>query len=560
MAKQYAHKTSSSSLLKPVAIGLSLAVPTLMLVLTCLLPRNDLVHAGANIWTWSGIGGSAETVLSDPINPSVVYAIVDNRRLFKTNDNGKTWSEMPAPPHGGTLLNVRLAPNDSNVLYLWGYDSGKFLYRSIDGGNTWQALSKAGEIAVSPVDWKEVYLSSGGSLFKSINGGDTWIEISQFPSSCPPPYNIYIAPSAPQVMITVFNPPTSMDFYLCKTIDGGHTWSPLSISSPVIHTVVFDPKNSNTIYLASIGGGWKSTDGGSSWQPMANGLDHPAQFVIDPDNTQVIHAADYTNGVLESVNGGTAWTPINTGIQGLSVRTIAIGSRNPLKIYAGVMYSGVWEVTRTNLQDYGITVNNGALFTNQTAVTLTLTAPPGTTQMMTSNDGGFGGGVWEAFANTRPWTITAYGNTVIPRTVYAKFMTNGQISGQYQDDIILDQTSPTGTLQITDTLSSSTPGLLSAVRVATDTYTHTVCLPIVGKNYRPGMRLVALILSATDDASGVDSVLVSNEGDFAGAQWQVYTTGLNWWVSDKGTTTVYVKYRDRAGNESQVYSATTTAP
>jgi hypothetical protein len=296
---------------------------------------------------------------------------------------------------------------------------------------------------------------------------------------------------------------------------------------------------------------------------LANGLQPRALgFVIDPDNTQVIHAANGSAGVLESLDGGTSWAPINTGIQGLEVRSIGIASRAPLMIYAGLASAGIWKTTRTTIQDFSITINDGAMFTNKTLVTLTLTAPPGTTQIKISNDGGFGSATWETFVNTKPWTITAYGNYVLPRTVYAKFMTNGQTSGQYQDDIILDLNPPTGTLRITDVLPSltATPGYLSVVRPATDALTNAIYLPMVCRNYVAGYRLVGLALSAADDLSGVDSILISTDATFASAQWQPYVTRKNWYVPDIGTTTVYVKYRDRANNESQVYSAITTAP
>jgi hypothetical protein len=564
MKNQHSLKAPFSCLVKSIAFWSVAPAPTLALifVLLCLLPSYDAAFAGENIWTWGGVGGNAEVILSNPLSPGTAYAIIDNQRLFRTVDSGSTWSELPPLPHAGTALNLRFAPNDDQVLYLWGFDSVYFLYRSLDAGNSWQALSKAGEIAISPADWKEIYLSSGGSLFKSIDGGDTWDEVSQFTAECPLPYRFSIAPSAPQTMISVFNPPNSMDFFLCKSVDGGRNWSRLAISSPVIHSVAFDPKNSNTIYLASIGGGWKSVDGGSTWQPIANGLNNPSQFIIDPDNTQIIHASDLnqTGGVFESLDGGMSWAILDAGIQGLSVRTIAIGSRAPLKIYAGTMFSGIWEMTRADLQDYSITVNDSALFTNQTAVTLTLTAPPGTTQMILSNDGSFEDGAWEVFAKTKPWTITSYGTYVIPRTVYAKFMTKGKISGQYQDDIVLDESPPTGSLQIDGALLGSKQDYSYNPFVATNALTIKVFLPILGKEDRPGMRPVMLELSAIDEDSGVDSFLVSNEDSFTGAEWQDYTTLQEWWVPDHGMTTVYVKYRDRAGNQSSVYTAVTSAP
>jgi hypothetical protein len=348
---------------------------------------------------------------------------------------------------------------------------------------------------------------------------------------------------------------------LYKSIDGGKTWSEIPGPYDNVNVVTFDPKNSDTIYLGThfSPGGWKSTDGGDSWQPLANGLQpNGLGFVIDPDNTEAVYAANGTAGALESLDGGGSWTSINAGIQGLEVRCIAVASRNPLVIYAGLAGGGVWKMTRTTVQDYSITVNDGALFTNQTAVTLTLTAPAGTTEMMISNDGGFGGATWEPFTSERSWTITEYGDYVIPRTVYAKFRAGGQVSGLYQDDIILDVSAPTGSVEITDTLDSpaslASRPRLAALSTPTDTLTNTIHLPLMMRNARPGYTRVGLTLSATDDLSGVGEMLISSQEGFAGAEWEAYVAEKAWWVADTGITTIRVKYRDRAGNESDVFA------
>jgi len=296
--------------------------------------------------------------------------------------------------------------------------------------------------------------------------------------------------------------------------------------------------------------------------PVRLAVGQVRDFIIYPDNTQVIHAANGDAGVMESQDGGVSWTPINTGIQGLYVQSLAIGSRSPLKIYAEVVDAGIWEMTRTTIQDYSITVNDGALFTNQSAVTLTLAAPPGTTEMLISNDGGFGDSSWESFASQKSWSVTAYGDYAIPRTVYAKFKTSGQISGLYHDDIILDINAPTGSIEITDTVSFS-PSIspmqsVTIQFILTDTLKNNVYIPAVMKNARPGYALVGLSLSATDDVSGVGEMLICNNASFDDAQWEEYTIKKNWWIPDTGTTTIYIKYRDRAGNESEVYNDTAT--
>jgi hypothetical protein len=90
--------------------------------------------------------------------------------------------------------------------------------------------------------------------------------------------------------------------------------------------------------------------------------------------------------------------------------------------------------------DYSITINDGALFTNQLAVTLRLTAHSGTTHMQLSNDGGFIGAQWEPFMPIKAWQLSRYRNYVIPRIVYVRFRdATGIVWGPFQDDIVLDE-------------------------------------------------------------------------------------------------------------------------
>lgn len=127
--------------------------------------------------------------------------------------------------------------------------------------------------------------------------------------------------------------------------------------------------------------------------------------------------------------------------------------------------------------DYGLSINDGALFTNQVTVTLSISSRPDTAQMQLSNDGGFAGAQWETYTSHRTWQITQYGSYVIPRVVYVRYKDfNGNTSSTFSDDIILDVNPPTGSVTI---VSSSS----SAARRANAT--------------------VTLSLSATDDVSGV---------------------------------------------------------
>jgi hypothetical protein len=185
---------------------------------------------------------------------------------------------------------------------------------------------------------------------------------------------------------------------------------------------------------------------------------------------------------------------------------------------------------------YGFTINEGALFTNQVSVTLKLGALPGTTRMMVSNDGGFAGAQWEPYNSHKPWTITQYGSYVMPRVVYVRY---GDVSGNVlntsQDDIILDMNPPTGSVSIVGA-SSQTERQLEQLASSSNT----------------------LSLSATDDVSGVGGMMLSSRADFYGATWETYATTRQW--SFSAGNTVYVRYKDNAGNISQSYSAKVDQP
>ncbi|HET9222067.1 MAG TPA: hypothetical protein VFO07_06165, partial [Roseiflexaceae bacterium] len=169
--------------------------------------------------------------------------------------------------------------------------------------------------------------------------------------------------------------------------------------------------------------------------------------------------------------------------------------------------------------EYSVTINNGALYTNQTEVRLTISAKPRTAEMQVSNDGGFNDVAWEPYTSRKTWQITRYRNQEITRLVYIRFRdVDGNVSSLYLDDIILDVNPPGGHAQIANTAQG-----------------------------------IQLSLVATDDVSGVDGMRLSARPDFDGASWEPFASNRTWDFS--ANPTVYVQFRDRAGNVSSAYAA-----
>jgi hypothetical protein len=60
-----------------------------------------------------------------------------------------------------------------------------------------------------------------------------------------------------------------------------------------------------------------------------------------------------------------------------------------------------------------------------------------------------------------------------------------------------------------------------------------------------------------DTATGVQEMMINNNADMSGGTWEPYQTSRNWTLAEQsGLAAVFVKYRDGAGNESDVYPAT----
>jgi hypothetical protein len=98
-----------------------------------------------------------------------------------------------------------------------------------------------------------------------------------------------------------------------------------------------------------------------------------------------------------------------------------------------------------------------------------------------------------------------------------------------------------------------------AVITPADTTPPTGSISINGGAAYTNNTSITLTLSASDNASGVSKIMVSNDPGFSGASWENYASTKAWTLSSgDGTKTVYVKYKDAAENVSIVYSANIT--
>jgi len=214
-----------------------------------------------------------------------------------------------------------------------------------------------------------------GGVWKTTDFGNTWTPIFDDAGSSGSVGALAVAPSNPNVIYVgsgegLQRPDLAVGDGIYKSIDAGTTWTHLGLrDAQQITAIVVDPKNPDRLYVAAEGhpygpnaerGVFRSTDGGQNFEKVLYKDENTgaAELVMDPDNPQVLYAALWAarvapwevrsgasiykpgSGVYQSMDGGTTWNPLSTGLpgsdDGVGRIGIAIAPSNPKIIYASV--------------------------------------------------------------------------------------------------------------------------------------------------------------------------------------------------------------------------------
>ena len=225
-------------------------------------------------------------------------------------------------------------------------------------------------------------------------------------------------------------------------------------------------------------------------------------------------------GSWESYTTSKSWTFTS----GDGVKAVYVQYRDNAGNVSGSYSDSI--VLDTTVPTGSIVINGGAAYANSTSVSLSLSASDATSgmaDMRFSNDSSTWSS-WQPYAANESWTLVAGDGT---KSVYVQYRDNaGHVSSSYSDSIILDTAAPTGSIVIEG-----------------------------GATYANSTS-VALSLSASDATSGVDDMRFSNDGS-TWSSWQPFAASESWTLAaGDGSKTVYVQYRDNAGNASASYSDT----
>jgi WD40 repeat protein len=131
-------------------------------------------------------GGRVSAIAVSPANTAVIMSGTDKGDIVRSQASDTSVLQQSARPRNGWVTSIAFDPrNDGTVYATYGNFGGAHLYRSTDGGATWQTLDGSGvdalpdipvhSIVVDPDDSLRLYLATDLGVMTSIDGGRTWL-------------------------------------------------------------------------------------------------------------------------------------------------------------------------------------------------------------------------------------------------------------------------------------------------------------------------------------------------------------------------------------------------
>ena len=354
--------------------------------------------------TWSAVSDpyfatmSVGDIAIAPGDPRIVWAGMgepNNRQsstwgdgVYKSVDGGTTWRHVGLR-ETHTIGRVIIDPRDPNIVFvaavghLFGPNEERGVYRTRDGGATWQkvlfvdANTGATDLVMSP-DGRTIVAATyqrrrrafgfagsgpGSGLWRSVDGGDSWQRITAgLPQGEMGRIGLDVSRSHPDVMYAVIearNPAqgaasaagavgtasAGIGGGVFRSNDRGATWTWQSATNPrpsYFSKIRIDPTNPEHVWL---GGVYltRSTDGGKTFtsDSIAGNAhpDHHTIWINPADPSHMMLGND--GGVYFSHDRGRTWVYADNIPIG-QFYDISIDDRQPYWIYGGTQDNGSW--------------------------------------------------------------------------------------------------------------------------------------------------------------------------------------------------------------------------
>lgn len=303
-------------------------------------------------------GGRVTAVAGTVAAPSTFYLGASGGGIWKTEDYGTSWNNVSdgyfSTPSIG---DIAVAQNDANIIYVGtGSDglrsnviAGKGMYKSIDGGATWQHIGlddtgHIGAVEINPENHNVVYVAAIGQafnaneergLYKTVDGGRNWEQVLYI-SDETGISDVEMLPGNPEIVFatawkaerkpwTIISGGENEEGGLFKSVDGGASWDKITEGLPTgligKMDLALSPADSSIVYLlveapGDEAGLYKSIDQGQTFEQVSDHdgiITRPfyyANIDVDPQNPDIVYAMSTGNFI--SKDGGENWERLAT--------------------------------------------------------------------------------------------------------------------------------------------------------------------------------------------------------------------------------------------------------
>ncbi len=283
----------------------------------------------------------------NPCNPSEYYVGVACGNIWKTDNNGTTFKPVFENYGSYSIGALAMDPKNHNVVWAGtgennhqralGYGDG--VYKTVDGGKSWKNMGleesrQIGMIAIHPENTDVVFVAAEGSawgpggdrgLYRTKDGGETWekvLEISEntgvnnviFDQECPMTMYATSEQRRRHVHTKIGGGPESAVY---KSTDGGENWRKIMKGLPSVDIggmgIAMSPVYPHPLYLImeaaeDKGGFFMSTDKGESWKKMSNhhsSGQYYNEIYCDPKDVHKVYSMETVSKY--TLDGGKTW-------------------------------------------------------------------------------------------------------------------------------------------------------------------------------------------------------------------------------------------------------------
>lgn len=299
-------------------------------------------------------GGRSAAVTGVPGKPNLFYMGAAGGGLWRTQDGGRQWKNISDGSFGGSIGSVAVSEYDPNIIYVGGGEvtvrgnvsSGYGVWKSTDAGKTWEhkGLKKSRHISrlrIHPKNPDIVYASVMGNLYapnpergvyRSMDGGDSWEKVL-FANEEAGAVDLILDPNNPRVLYAstwkIKRTPYSLESggegsAIWKSTDAGNTWKNISTNEGLpkgiwgISGLAVSPVNSERVWAIienKEGGVFRSEDGGETWKKLNSERSlrqrawYYSRIYADPQDADVVYVLNVR--YHKSTDGGKTFKSAN---------------------------------------------------------------------------------------------------------------------------------------------------------------------------------------------------------------------------------------------------------